>query len=348
MCKYVLRQMNGVPVWFPGACASALPPKLCRTGGGVLLSEDDPSQGCLQTEGPGGPHVVDSAHLLVVHPQHIVEIILLCVIFYQKIHLENPTAGLQLQAQHPHNMLQGSGGGETPTGTLLSVSSGLGCADRKKATGQAGPLPPTYHTHGDPPCGATGAPADVPMWWAEPLPGGYPRVRTHMTEMHPMIAVLPLSAQGPATVSAPWSYLTVAVVLDNRFQEGFGPLAQVAHPTRWKRPTAKFFCVTRARGNSTLSLPGLSLVRPDSWPLLPLSRSLNVPPPTAGGESGYIISSLLTSMAGTPRSGSGAVSLAPQSQGSWWTRSLEFHSLRQFGATLYALDPWAPLQPKTE
>lgn len=49
----------------------------------------------------GGPQEWDPAHLLVVHPQHIIEIILFCIIFNQEIHLENPRAELQLQAQHP-------------------------------------------------------------------------------------------------------------------------------------------------------------------------------------------------------------------------------------------------------
>lgn len=131
---------------------------------------------------------------------------------------------------------------------------------------------------------------------------------------------------------------------DDCFQKGFGPFAQVAHPTRWKHPTTEFFRVINARGNSTLSLPGLSLVGTDFWPLLPLPRSLSAPPP--GVESSYIISSLLTSMAGTPRSGSGAVSLASQSQGSWGTRSLELHSLGQLSVNLYTLYPWLLFSPR--
>lgn len=41
-----------------------------------------------------GPRNLDPAHLLVVHPQHIIEIVLFCIIFNQKIHLENPKAEL--------------------------------------------------------------------------------------------------------------------------------------------------------------------------------------------------------------------------------------------------------------
>lgn len=43
---------------------------------------------------PSGPQELDPAHLLVVHPQHVIEIVLLCIIFNQKIHLENPRAEL--------------------------------------------------------------------------------------------------------------------------------------------------------------------------------------------------------------------------------------------------------------
>lgn len=76
---------------------------------------------------------------------------------------------------------------------------------------------------------------------------------------------------------------------DDCFQKGFGPFAQVAHPTRWKHPTTEFFRVINARGNSTLSLPGLSLVGTDFWPLLPLPRSLSAPPPRGRVKLHYFI-----------------------------------------------------------
>lgn len=39
-------------------------------------------------------HKDSHIHGLVVHPQHVIEIVLLCIIFNQKIHLENPRAEL--------------------------------------------------------------------------------------------------------------------------------------------------------------------------------------------------------------------------------------------------------------
>lgn len=224
---------------------------------------------------PGGPQELDAAHLLVIHPQHVIEVVLLGVIFNQKIHLENPRAELQLQAQHPHCRCQG--GGDHHWGTLWhQLRAKVVRRGGKPHIGQAGPLAPTLHTCADHSGVATvlctsgcGRPSLTP--------GGCTHICTYMTAVHPMAVVLRLSVQGDHGSGGSRTYLIAAIVPDNGFQKGFGPLAQIAHPTGWKHPTIGFSCVTDARGNFTIP-PGLSLVNPDFWPLLPLPRSLNVPP----------------------------------------------------------------------
>lgn len=75
----LLEQVHGVCIRFPGASAS-LGPAVSETALARV---------------PGTPlWELDPAHSLVVHPQHIVEVVLLCVIFNQEVHLENPRAEL--------------------------------------------------------------------------------------------------------------------------------------------------------------------------------------------------------------------------------------------------------------
>lgn len=106
-------------------------------------------------------------------------------------------------------------------------------------------------------------------------------------------------------------YLIVAVVPDYSPQERFGPLSWIAHPPLQIFPSSQSFWVTNG---PALRQPG------PSCPLvilLPFLRPNTPPPnmPLRGGESSYIISTLLTSMAGPLRLGSGAVLFAAPSQG---------------------------------
>lgn len=48
------------------------------------------------------------------------------------------------------------------------------------------------------------------------------------------------------------SHLMVAVVADKSFEEGFGPLTQITHPTQQKHPIAKSLCTAYTPG------PGLA------------------------------------------------------------------------------------------
>lgn len=105
----------------------------------------------------------------MVHPQHVVEVVLLRVILNEKIHLENPRAELQLQARTP---TAGPRDGEAATGTSSAAPQGRGCEERREARGQAAPLTPTHQTHADHPSMVTGVPVHVQTWQAKPHPQG--------------------------------------------------------------------------------------------------------------------------------------------------------------------------------
>lgn len=130
-----------------------------------------------------------------------------------------------------------------------------------------------HQTYADHPNVATGVLLPLQMWSGTPRPqvGQYVHTRgcTHIctyvnphVTRHAAMAVLLLTPMAVSSVArrSPLSYLMVVVVPDKCFQEGFGPLAQIAHATRQKPLTTKFFCNINARGPSlclVLTLAGL-------------------------------------------------------------------------------------------
>lgn len=181
----------------------------------------------------------------MVHPQDVIEIVLLCIIFNQKIHLENPRAELQLRAQHSHSRPQG--GGWPLPGSSSASPQGWSCGGRREARDQADSLTLTLQTNADHPAMASGVPLQVPQWMHTHHICTH--VNPHVTAMHPVTAEVLLTpmAMSPASRVAvlvlafwfggsPLSYLLVAVVLENCFQKGFGPFTQHIPPSRSTLP----------------------------------------------------------------------------------------------------------------
>lgn len=103
----------------------------------------------------------------------------------------------------------------------------------------------------------------------------------HSTLTYSRVTTATLKAESPVSGRSLQSHLMVAVVTDKGFEEGFGPLTQITHPTQQEHPIAKSLCAAYALGPG-LAWPGvLSTSQPPGY-----SSTPSVPP---GGGLGYII-----------------------------------------------------------
>lgn len=91
----------------------------------------------------------------------------------------------------------------------------------------------------------------------------------HSTPTSSHVTAASLTAVSPVSGRSLQSHLIVAVVADKGFEEGFGPLTQIAHPTQQRHPRAKALCAAYTLGRG-LAWPGLEFC--------PLVSLLAIPP----------------------------------------------------------------------
>lgn len=80
-----------------------------------------------------------------------------------------------------------------------------------------------------------------------------------------------LMAMPPVSGRSLQSHLMVAVVSDECFEEGFGPLTQITHPTQQKHLIAKSLCAAYALGPGLAGLEFCPLVTLLATPPSPVS-----------------------------------------------------------------------------